>query len=102
MRGPAFTEREDQLLRKYHEQGMSLSQQAFQLQRPYGSVCTRRQTLGLSYRNGGCGPAVATYEEIADLDYDTNVSDYDVLTYIAAGATAVAVGIIVLLGWLVA
>ena len=99
MRGPAFTEREDELLRKYHEQGMSLSYQALQLNRPYGSVCTRRQTLGLSYRDGGRGPAVATYDAV---DYDTNVSDYDVLSYIAAGATAVAVGIIVLLGWLVA
>ena len=101
MRGPAFTEREDELLRKYHEQGMTLSQQAFQLNRPYGSICTRRQTLGLSYRDGGRGPASTTYEEITDLDYDMNVQDYDVLTYIAAGATAVAIGIIVLLGWLV-
>ena len=49
----AFTEREDELLRKWHEQGMSIGHQAFQLNRPYGSVCSRRNTLGLKYFTRG-------------------------------------------------
>ena len=93
-----FTEREDELLIKYHEQGMPLNYQAKQLNRPYGSICTRRKALGLKYHTGGRGPAkpATTYEEISDADYQI-AEDFVVLrcfTGIAYSIVAAIVGLI--------
>jgi hypothetical protein len=56
--GKPFTEFEDNQLRTLHEGGATVRHMAMTLGRPYGSICTRRQHLGLSYRDGaGRGPA---------------------------------------------
>lgn len=52
MNGKPFTEFEDNQLRKLHEVGATIRHMAMVLGRPYGSICTRRQILGLSYRDG--------------------------------------------------
>ena len=61
MNGKPFTEFEDNQLRKLHDCGATVRHMAMVLGRPYGSICTRRQHLGLSYRDGaGRGPAQQT------------------------------------------
>ena len=64
-----FTEREDELLRKYHDLGASIRYQADQLNRPYGSICSRRNTLGLKYfYKGQYNKAKYTEVEYSEVD----------------------------------
>ena len=51
MNGQAWERHEIDKLTTYHVMGLPLQDQADKLGRPYGSVCTKRQELGLSYRD---------------------------------------------------
>ncbi len=51
MNGRAWERHEIDKLTTYHVMGLPLQDQADKLGRPYGSVCTKRQELGLSYRD---------------------------------------------------
>lgn len=86
MNGKPFSEFEDNQLRKLHECGATIRHMAMTLGRPYGSICTRRQHLGLSYRDGaGRGPAKQT-----DVEYDQfSTEAYDILPKLLLSATAV-------------
>lgn len=51
MNGRAWERHEIDKLTTFHIMGLPLQDQADKLGRPYGSVCTKRQELGLSYRD---------------------------------------------------
>ena len=86
MNGKPFTESEDNQLRELHESGATVSHMAAALGRPYGSICTRRQHLGLSYRDGaGRGPAKQTAVEYEQFSTDA----YDILPKLLLSAAAV-------------
>ena len=50
MNGRAWERHEIDKLTTYHIMSMPIKEQADKLGRPFGSVCTKRQELGLSYR----------------------------------------------------
>lgn len=93
MNGKPFTEFEDNQLRKLHECGATVRHMAMVLGRPYGSICTRRQHLGLSYRDGeGRGPAKPDVEHTPEVE---KVDDFDANGIIILGLcilTAMAYG----------
>ncbi len=70
MNGKPFTEFEDNQLRKLHEGGATVLHMSQVLDRPYGSICTRRQHLGLSYRNGPAKQVDADCDEFETEAYD--------------------------------
>ena len=47
-----FTREEDAALFEYDEMGLTIAEQAERLERPFGSVATRRRALGLSKVRG--------------------------------------------------
>jgi len=51
MNGKPFTVEEDDYLVHAHDQRLSLTEMAYALDRPYGSICTRRAYLGLKYKD---------------------------------------------------
>jgi hypothetical protein len=51
MNGRPFTEEEDDYLIWAHDERRSLAEMAYSLDRPYGSICTRRAYLGLKYKD---------------------------------------------------
>jgi hypothetical protein len=51
MNGRAWEIHEIDKLTTFHSMGLSIQEQADRLGRPHGSVCTKRQELGLSYRD---------------------------------------------------
>jgi hypothetical protein len=51
MNGKPFTVEEDDYLVYAHDARLSLTEMAYALDRPYGSICTRRAYLGLKYKD---------------------------------------------------
>ena len=68
-----FTEEEDQLLHFYHNMGLTVAQTAEAMERPFGSVATRRRRLGLAERRGpNCrtlNPTEYTEAEYKEAEY---------------------------------
>lgn len=93
-----WTEEEDALLRTYSATGYTVAAIAEALDRPFGSVATRRRTLGISKDCGTRGPN-APREETPVLDEVSNemlvMRQYVVLFYCFCLAAA---GLLAFLG----
>lgn len=108
-----WDEEEDSLLRTYNDMGLTVAQTAEALDRPFGSVATRRRTLGLSKDCGTRGPNAKqcfemTEEEAAADTFGAEVPEmepevYELLTmrkYVVYfyGACLFAAGLLAFLG----
>lgn len=79
-----FTEEEDALLRTYSATGYSCAEIAEALDRPVGSIYTRRRYLGIGKKRGAYGPRT---EEVEVFDLESS-RKYLVYFYAACLFTA--------------
>lgn len=63
-----FTEEDDILLRYHSERGATCAEIAEFLDRPVGSIYTRRRYLGIGKKRGAYGPRTEEAETPAELD----------------------------------
>ena len=92
-----FTPEEDQYLRAAHEDRLSIAEMAAVLDRPLGSIATRRRLLGLKYMdkpNGyKCKPRPTlneTYERFPEQNKVKEVDDFDANGIIVLGVFILA------------
>jgi len=87
-----FTPEEDQYLRAAHEDRLSIAEMAAVLNRPLGSIATRRRLLGLKYMDKPsgykCKPRATlneTYEMFPEQIEEKEVDDFDANGIIVLG-----------------
>lgn len=92
-----FTPEEDQYLMAAHEDRLTLSEMAAVLNRPLGSIATRRRLLGLKYydKPSGykCKPRATldeTYELFPEQNKEKEVDDFDANGIIVLGVFILA------------
>ena len=95
MNGRAWERHEIDKLTTFHIMGLPVQEQADKLGRPHGSVCTKRQELGLSYREDTFLEDWAKEIEASSVPDDFRHVDKLESTFILAVATVSA---LVLLG----
>ena len=95
MNGRAWERHEIDKLTTFHTMGLPVQEQADKLGRPHGSVCTKRQELGLSYREDTFLEDWAKEIEASSVPDDFRPVDKLESTFILAVATVSA---LILLG----
>ena len=90
-----FTEEEDALLRTYSDMGLSCAEIAENLDRPVGSIYTRRRLLGIGKKRGAYGPRAETPAVDAEASELMTMRKYVVYFY---GACLFAAGLLAFLG----